>query len=496
MENSNIRSLSQSTRNIKPQRLAVKPSKSIFIKKENMLKTEQLKLAELDDRMATKKQLSVVDKSQTQGALSKKSLRTKLEPLNPDYVTKSHKLLYDELFVKKLTENNTPPTLLLATDDKKQETPSDQDFDEGLKTLKAVTKKEEYYEIYEIMKNKRGTKSSKDLIVDNAIFGGFSTVNFSQTKEIYQTDNKHRTMFDNMIFMDVPNVITLGKSQSIHHQLNVSTSAPNILTSFQKRDVMLRLKTNALDKEDSHQYQAYLYLGINYENQFHYDKAINVYRKVLTFALETEDKNAISYCYNKLGISHFKAKDYHTALEFHLNSLSYSPPDKRLISLYNIGLAYKFLRDYDSAVDYFGKALQWGIRKNDKNTIVISKMQIGLCFVELDQNDKALELYKESLEIVERYGIQELKMDLLVCLSAVDSLASREAGLDKKTSFKSLKDLDAVEPNIDQSNNEYFKAYKYALSIKNENAQIECKINYGIATGESQFNSFKNGFKL
>lgn len=272
MQTSNLRSLSQGTKAIKPQRLAVKPSKSIFMKKEDMYKTEQIKFSKLDEKIAEKRQTALLNTTKDPAKVSQKVLRTKLEPLNPNYVSKSSKLLYDELFVKKLTGNSMLPLAAEVGSGKKQETPSGQEFDEGLKTLKEVTRKEKYYEIYEIMKNKRGIKSHTNMLGENAIFGGLSTLNFTQTKMVEQPSAKHRTTFDNMIVMDVPSVITLGKSQLSHHQLNVSTSAPDILNSFQKRDVVLRLNTNALDKEDSHQYQAYLYLGNNCENQFQYEK--------------------------------------------------------------------------------------------------------------------------------------------------------------------------------------------------------------------------------
>lgn len=119
-----------------------------------------------------------------------------------------------------------------------------------------------------------------------------------------------------------------------------------------------------------------------------------------------------------------------------------------------------------------------------------------MCYADIDEVERAIECYKESLAIVNDYNIQELKMDLLICLSAIDLKATQENNLCSKKSFKSLKDLDEGAKQEAQPDNEYFKAYKYAMQIKNEGAQVECKINFGIAQGDDTFSNFKKSFKF
>ncbi len=128
----------------------------------------------------------------------------------------------------------------------------------------------------------------------------------------------------------------------------------------------------------------YVILGIIYQNQKKYQKAMQYYKTAIGLNDNIDALNNLGVIYKELG-------DYNQALIQLNNALK--KDGKKASIYYNIGNVYKSLDDYSKAIIFFKKALEY-----DSNFKPVYN-NLGTVYEELKEYDDAISIYQKGLKI-------------------------------------------------------------------------------------------------
>ena len=117
--------------------------------------------------------------------------------------------------------------------------------------------------------------------------------------------------------MEIPNIFSLSQDQSSIPGLENQQFNQEILWAFNKKDILIKMKTNFLKKADNHEFQLLFYLALTFENEKKYQKSIEYLNKFLKFVIKNNNQECICFCYNRLGINSFKLDDFESSAEYH-----------------------------------------------------------------------------------------------------------------------------------------------------------------------------------
>ncbi len=149
-------------------------------------------------------------------------------------------------------------------------------------------------------------------------------------------------------------------------------------------------------------------IGLIYETQSNYAKALQNILISLKIREEISDKKGIANAYNNIGIIYTKQNNYTKALENYLASLKIKKElgDKKGIanSYNNIGTIYKEQRKPKEALENYQAALTIFIDIDSKKGIAASYNNIGNIYFNLNDYPKALESFQSSLKLKEKIG--------------------------------------------------------------------------------------------
>ena len=149
-----------------------------------------------------------------------------------------------------------------------------------------------------------------------------------------------------------------------------------------------------VSKED---YPIYLNsTGLIYDYLNDYTNSLNYYFKSLKLI---KSNNLKSILFNNIGITYANLKQYHQALEYFQKSLNIEKNSSRINILYNnIALIYFYTEQFDTCEEYFQLALK-SCQLNKKHQGIILQ-NLAYLYQNLNQLDKSLKFYKDSLEIL------------------------------------------------------------------------------------------------
>mgnify|MGYP003633644223 FL=1 len=142
-------------------------------------------------------------------------------------------------------------------------------------------------------------------------------------------------------------------------------------------------------------------IGVSYSRMENHQKAIEAYLQAIQLYEELDNAEGIGGSYLHIGVILTKQHEYAKALEY-LNEAQPKLKDankNRFGSvLSNMGICYRGLKDYDTALYYFQEALTY--KKLSKNKKIIASIQanIGDTYYDMKVYNQALEYQKEALE--------------------------------------------------------------------------------------------------
>lgn len=139
-----------------------------------------------------------------------------------------------------------------------------------------------------------------------------------------------------------------------------------------------------------------------------YEPALKYYHASALVAEDAKDRVALAEAYHNMGEVYKKLGDYTKAIEFIRMSMRWESADDQIhdLALYNIGEAYLYLSRYDSALNYFDRALSMALKSNNTRTIAYAYTGLGRVksykgdqYQALAYYTKAEKLWKEMQEL-------------------------------------------------------------------------------------------------
>lgn len=145
--------------------------------------------------------------------------------------------------------------------------------------------------------------------------------------------------------------------------------------------------------------EGYRCLGINTTDS----TAINFYRKGLTIANETKDKQVLSVLYRNIAVYYIYRNDYKNGLDYSFKSLKLSEElgkNEEIAGTYiNIGFIYNDLKDTKKALEYFKKALERNKKFNNPTMKAVILENIGVLYNNEGKNELAVSYLNQALVI-------------------------------------------------------------------------------------------------
>lgn len=240
-----------------------------------------------------------------------------------------------------------------------------------------------------------------------------------------------------------------------------------------------------------HQAQALGIMGVYYDNQGNYNKAIDLYKQALTLKNEINDIKGIAATLTNIGGAYQIQGDYIKAIDYYTKSLKNHEKTKNTkaiaITLSNIGTVYATQKDYKKAMEYFEKSLKIRLEINDIRGIVSVYTNIGNCYTLLGNKKNAIKYNLEGLEIAQK---NNYKPGVAAILNNIGTLYNEEKKYDTALSYfnkswelkKELGDKEGIASTLGNIGSAYkeqgnlLKAIEFnkaALAISKEIGSLE-----------------------
>lgn len=150
------------------------------------------------------------------------------------------------------------------------------------------------------------------------------------------------------------------------------------------------------------QARSYMVLGDYAFEVEDYKKAFINYMMSLDLYKDTDDKSALAYLYNTLGVCKWSGGVYYEALALFERANYYSVflNDVKLekYSLYNIARTYKALNKYEDALVYADKFLSLCNKADENKGFIAANILKAGCYIEKGIKEKAVFIYTELLK--------------------------------------------------------------------------------------------------
>jgi len=240
-------------------------------------------------------------------------------------------------------------------------------------------------------------------------------------------------------------------------------------------------KTNNLDKAKALNSIASYYSVIS-----QYEKALENFEAALKVAIENDHPEIISEIYNNIGIVYYKKTDYDNALQYYQKALQYCENDilGSTIKLMNIGQVYYYRGEYDIALEYYQRVLEISEQNSQQITIAHSLKEIGTIYYKWGKYDKARQNFQQALIIYQESGN---KKRTAIILNWLGMIYKRENNYQKAIEYqkRSLKIKREINNKVGIANSlnglgiSYKKLgdYTQALKYYQEALHIQKEIN-------------------
>lgn len=375
----------RSNNTILPQRFIKNYSQNKNVKKLNEFLPEIENAIKIDELLSTCKQDSIQKVKSQKLAPMKNLSKTDSEPILLNHLKKPlNKISGNEMFLSKidLDEKKTPKITPSNFEKKDKES---EDFDEACFKIKELNKKSHHYQIYEQIQQKHKTTSNLQKM-QKTLNGKNMT-----SQKIFDKNNKKTCIEDNYLeiksyfalpidfkipkkfiskrqfddSLNLKNTFRLGEITNLQYpfkndvreceiSLELSKKAfPGVLDVVNKNDRNMRFHKALSEKRGSHDFHICFNLGLTYESEKDYERSNGFYFKFLDFAIETQDKFAVYFTTNKIGINFLKLGDFLQAEETFSQNVVLLPKDKLYVAHYNIGLCQKMSQKYQLALSHF-----------------------------------------------------------------------------------------------------------------------------------------------
>ena len=224
----------------------------------------------------------------------------------------------------------------------------------------------------------------------------------------YQQNEQAQTQLREEIHKDIEDLLQQTETVMANEDETIAARIFKVIELYKKADQWAA--ATAYDKE-KYSHLLFDFAGFLYDYGLYKD-AEEVFLRQISIAEEMygkEDKNTAA-SYNEIGLVYDRQGDYGKALEYHFKALAIKEKvlgtehPSTATSYNNIGAIYKAQSDYGKALEYYQKAL--AIREKvfgtEHPSTATSYNNIGAVYDDKGDYDKALEYYFKALAIREK----------------------------------------------------------------------------------------------
>ena len=152
-------------------------------------------------------------------------------------------------------------------------------------------------------------------------------------------------------------------------------------------------------------------IGLLYFNKSDFYQAITFHQKCLDIFIELQDSSRIATIHNNIGVDYQYVSDYPKALDYFLKAQALYEAKENPGSgpglantLSNIGIIYKNIGQYDSALVFQNRALEAYTQIKNKQGMAAAYGNIGVVYDLLSRPADAIEFYLKALQLNEASG--------------------------------------------------------------------------------------------
>ena len=177
-------------------------------------------------------------------------------------------------------------------------------------------------------------------------------------------------------------------------------------------------------------------IGIVYRNISKYDNSVNYHLEALNLAKKDNNIELEVVSYNMLGVDYRRRNLIRAALDYHkqaldlaesVNPLTIGLEQSIAVSLNSLGNIYLALRQYDLALDMFKKSLSIEQKYDNKLGLAINHQNIGYALEAKGNLDDALKNYQISLD----YNNQiDSEIGRVICYNSIAQINIKEKNYD------------------------------------------------------------------
>ncbi len=141
-------------------------------------------------------------------------------------------------------------------------------------------------------------------------------------------------------------------------------------------------------------------LGVLYQRSSMFDSSLTCYNAAVRYVTEPNEQSKI---FDNMGIIYKQVAKYDSAIYYHESALklqaSMGSAQGRAYSLNNIGNVYLIRRNFAKALDYYQQSMQIRKELGMTSEIAASLLNIGQVYTQSNQYTKALECFNQALDI-------------------------------------------------------------------------------------------------
>jgi len=240
-------------------------------------------------------------------------------------------------------------------------------------------------------------------------------------------------------------------------------------------------------KNSTEIYPVYGTIGMIYQEQGFFDKAMEFFFKSMFYFENKSDRLGYAWVYVNIGNIYFQKREFEKSRKYYEMA---NENFKKVYDLYgqatstnNIGLIFKEQNNCDSSFYYFKKALDIRKKLGEKVHIALSYRYLGNSYEVCGKDEKALEYYNKALEMYRKANNDEGEGQILNFIGdffldrgKYDEALSRF--LASEQLYRKNSDFPGLSISLNKVSQAYFKMGNYQLAIENALQSIETsKIN-------------------
>ncbi|MGL1885582.1 MAG: tetratricopeptide repeat-containing sensor histidine kinase [Reichenbachiella sp.] len=171
-------------------------------------------------------------------------------------------------------------------------------------------------------------------------------------------------------------------------------------------------------------------IGLIYQDFGIYDEALDYHNEALDIALDINSFESITYSYSNIGNCYAMKKEFGPALEYH--KLGYKIYNENVINgisnsyfQSNIGVVYRELEKFDSALYYFNLSLEGAKLIHNEHRVAIAENNLGKTYLLLDDIETAARFINNSYRHAIDNNYHYLLRDNEFALSKIEEAKGR-----------------------------------------------------------------------